>query len=105
MGSIVPGILFLALPAAGVAALRFNFRGVGASEGSHGGGVAEQLDVAAAIDALTAALPAGTPIVLAGWSFGADVCLCVGDERVAGWFCAAPPLRIVEPSTSPSQRF
>ena len=36
----------------GVATLRFNFRGVGASSGKHGGGEAEQEDVKAALGAL-----------------------------------------------------
>jgi alpha/beta superfamily hydrolase len=97
MRSIVPGTLFAELPAAGVAALRFNFRGVGASGGAYDGGVGERLDVLAALDAL-APLVAG-PLALAGWSFGADVSLSVGDIRVGGLFCAAPPLRMVEPST------
>lgn len=33
----------------GIGALRFNFRGVGGSEGQYGGGVAERKDVAAAL--------------------------------------------------------
>jgi alpha/beta superfamily hydrolase len=98
MRSIVPGTLFAELPESGVAALRFNFRGVGASSGSYGGGVSEALDVVAAIDAL-AGVVVGAPLVLAGWSFGADVALSVGDDRAAGWFCAAPPLRVVDPAT------
>ena len=95
MRSIVPGTLFEALPRDGVAALRFNFRGVGRSEGSHGGGLPERADVVAAVDVLSA-ITEGLPLVLAGWSFGADTALAVDDERVAGWFCVAPPLRVVK---------
>ena len=105
MRSIVPGTLFAELPGAGVAALRFNFRGVGESAGAYDHGVGERLDVVSAIDALAEALDAradagaAVPLILAGWSFGADVCLSVGEPRVAGWFCAAPPLRVVDPTT------
>ncbi|HWW53961.1 MAG TPA: hypothetical protein VNY84_09335 [Acidimicrobiales bacterium] len=99
MRSIVPGTLFEGLPAEGVAAIRFNFRGVGGSGGGYGGGIEEAKDIVAALDHLVASLPAGTPVILAGWSFGADVSLTVADARLAGWFCAAPPLRFVEPAT------
>src|SRR2546422_2610147 len=37
----------------GLATLRFNFRGVGGSSGTHGGGGAEQDDARAALDALS----------------------------------------------------
>jgi alpha/beta superfamily hydrolase len=94
MRSIVPGTLFETLPAAGVAALRFNFRGVEGSKGSYDEGRGERLDVVAAIDALSA-ITEGLPLVLAGWSFGADTSLAVGDERVAGWCAIAAPLRVV----------
>ena len=94
MRSIVPGTLFTALPAAGVAALRFNFRGVEGSDGSYGGGVGERADVVAAVDVL-APITEGLPLALAGWSFGADTALAVGDERVGGWFAVAAPLRVV----------
>src|ERR1700680_2219706 len=53
------------------ATLRFNFRGVGESEGEHGGGAGEAEDAAAAIAFLTS--QAGVPregAVLAGYSFG-----------------------------------
>jgi alpha/beta superfamily hydrolase len=92
MRSIVVGALFDGLPAAGVAALRFNFRGVGNSKGVHDEGKAEKLDVVAALDALHAIVE-GLPLVLTGWSFGADVSLTVDDERHGGWFAVAPPLR------------
>lgn len=90
MRSIVTSALFDELPGRGFACVRFNFRGVGASTGSYSDGRDEPLDVLAAIDA--AARP-GVPLVLAGWSFGADVALAVDDGRVGGWVAIAPPLR------------
>jgi len=56
----------------GHAVLRFNFRGVGSSTGTHDSGVAEQLDVAAAVDL---ALSRGLPVGVTGWSFGAAMAL------------------------------
>jgi alpha/beta superfamily hydrolase len=98
MRSLVTSELFAALPGRGLVALRFNFRGVEGSEGTHGKGVDEQHDVLAALDALAPeAADAGVPLVLAGWSFGADVSLTVADERLAGWFLVAPPLRTPAP--------
>jgi len=94
----VPDALFRALPSRGIAALRFNFRGVGESGGTHDKGDGERHDVAAAIDALVAALDArgaAVPVVVAGWSFGGDVSLTVPHDRVAGWVPVAPPLRVV----------
>jgi uncharacterized protein len=81
--NIVVDALFRALPAAGIAALRFDFRGAGGGE---------QDDVLAALDWLAAEVP-GVPLWLVGYSFGADVALGVDDPRAAGWVAVAPPLR------------
>jgi alpha/beta superfamily hydrolase len=91
MHSAVTGWLFDALPKQGIATVRFNFRGVGGSGGEHDEGRAERLDVAAALE-LVAMFGEG-PVVLAGYSFGADVSLCVVHPSVAGWYAIAPPLR------------
>src|SRR5688500_5747925 len=72
MKAVVTGALFADLPKHGLAALRFNFRGIGWSEGEFDGGIGEQLDVVAALDAL-APIIEGLPLVVAGASFGADV--------------------------------
>jgi uncharacterized protein len=81
------------LCAEGMGALRFNFRGVGGSEGSFGGGSEERRDVRAALDYLEGE-PAvdGGRIGLAGYSFGALVALAVVDERVQGVAAVSPPL-------------
>jgi alpha/beta superfamily hydrolase len=95
MRSMVTSALFEALPGSGVTTLRFNFRGVEASEGSYDGGNLERVDVEAAIGALAPSLPAGVPLVLVGWSFGADMALSVRAPRVNAWVGIAPPLRFV----------
>jgi alpha/beta superfamily hydrolase len=95
MRSIVIGALFDALPRLGVACLRFNFRGVERSEGTHGEGVGELLDARAAIATLAARVPDELPLLLAGWSFGGDVALGTVEPRIAAWLAIAPPLRVV----------
>ena len=92
MRSIVISALFEALPNLGCACLRFNFRGVEGSEGSHAEGRDEPLDIVAAITGIAAEVPQA-PIVLVAWSFGADMALQVTDPRIAGWVAIAPPLR------------
>jgi alpha/beta superfamily hydrolase len=58
------------------ATLRFNFRGVGQSEGEHSGGSGEANDAAAAVHFLARELAIGSQkIVLAGYSFGAMAAL------------------------------
>lgn len=57
-----------------VAVLGFNFRGVMGSGGVYGGGHDELRDVQAAIARVRETAP-GSPTVLLGWSFGANVAL------------------------------
>lgn len=64
----------------GALALRFNFRGVGKSEGVFDDGVGETDDALAAIDWLTARHP-GLPLWLGGFSFGSYVSLRAQSQR------------------------
>lgn len=68
-----------ALNEAGLVALRFNFRGVGASTGSHDEGHGEQDDVEAAVSWLEKEYPE-LPLVVGGFSFGSMVGLGWGAE-------------------------
>ena len=81
------------LVAVGVTVLRFNFRGVGRSEGAFDGGHGEQEDVRAAIDWLGRSF--GLPILCAGFSFGSYVALraCCTDTRIAGRIGLGLPVR------------
>lgn len=81
-GTLHNKVVFLAaksLHRLGLPVLRFNFRGVGLSEGKHDRGTGELEDVRAALDFLAGEFP-GLPLVLAGFSFGAWVGLRVGAE-------------------------
>jgi alpha/beta superfamily hydrolase len=76
-----------------VATLRFNFRGTGASQGTHGGGATEGADVAAAVGYLLSS-QAVSSLAVVGYSFGAGVGLLAGvdDPRVAALIGIAPPI-------------
>ena len=72
-----------ALARIGVAVLRFNFRGVGRSAGTHDGGPGEMDDYRAALEFMTGRF-AGKPLWAAGFSFGSWIAWNVGleDSRV-----------------------
>jgi alpha/beta superfamily hydrolase len=92
MQSIVVSALFGALPDHGIACLRFDFRGAGGSGGSFDGGRGERDDVRAAL-AVAVEEAGAAPVVLVGWSFGADMALSVREPSAAGWVAIASPLR------------
>ncbi len=77
----VVGALVRAALDSGFAALRFNFRSVGESEGAHSGGQAEPDDVKAAC-AFLAGQPEIDPerAALAGYSFGAAMALLAAPD-------------------------
>ncbi len=77
-----------------VATLRFNFRGVGRSTGTHDDGKGELEDVKAALDHVLAQGEA-QDVIIAGFSFGARVGLQVGvdDERVTHLVGVGLPLQ------------
>ena len=61
------------------AVVRFNFRGIGASEGTSGTGEAEEADALGAVDFARERFP-DLPLALGGWSFGAAVALHIAGE-------------------------
>jgi uncharacterized protein len=78
---------------AGCAVLRFNFRGVGRSDGSFTSGSGEKEDFSAALDYMAAKYP-GLPLWAAGFSFGSWIALETGavDPRVTVLIGIAPPV-------------
>jgi alpha/beta superfamily hydrolase len=66
-----------ALRKTGCVVLRFNFRGVNLSEGTHAGGSGEVEDARAALDWLRSRYP-DLPYSLAGFSFGSRIALRLG---------------------------
>ena len=70
---------------AGTSSLRFNFRGVGKSTGTHSGGPGELEDAHTALDFLHQKGPS-LPLVVSGFSFGAYAALSLAlkDTRVRG---------------------
>jgi hypothetical protein len=96
MEDSVVGVLEAALLGAGVACVRFNFRGVGASEGRYDGGSGEQEDLIAVVDWLRDEHEP-THLWLGGYSFGASVVWHALDriepERA---LLVAPPTRVTQ---------
>ncbi len=93
-----------AFESAGCASLRFNWRGVGASQGvSTGDWGAADADFAAALDQLD--LTVSAPLFGAGYSFGAAAALRVGlaDSRLASLLLVAPPVSMLR--KLPIERF
>lgn len=78
---------------AGLVTLRFNFRGVGASTGTHDDGDGEKQDVLDALEYLSENYP-GLPITLAGFSFGSRVSTeaAMNDERVVRLISIGTPV-------------
>ena len=82
--NMVVDALYRALPAAGVGAVRFDFSSSDTA-----------LAAALTVEVIDAAPPG--PMVLVGYSFGAGIATLIADERLAGWFLIAPPLRPLAP--------
>lgn len=80
----------------GVTTLRFNFRGVGESQGDFDQGIGEVDDLLAAVDWLRARNPQA-PLWLAGFSFGAYVALSGQARTRAGrLLLVAPPVAMFD---------
>ncbi len=76
----------------GADAVRFNFRGVGASAGSHADGIGERDDALAVVRWCRERWP-GRPLYLGGFSFGAAVAAAIASRAdPAGLVTVAPPV-------------
>lgn len=92
MHNYVVGVLCEAFASIGATTMRFNFRGVGNSEGTFDNGAGESVDARAAAVALRTVVP-DVPFVLAGYSFGAMIAASVAaDVAPAGLVLASPPV-------------
>jgi alpha/beta superfamily hydrolase len=83
----------------GFSTLRFNFRGVGESEGSYGEGIGEMEDVEAVAEYFCSRLKNNqSPLILVGYSFGAwaGFPIAIKEERFVGMVAVALPLEIYD---------
>ncbi len=82
----------------GFSVLRFNFRGVGRSQGEFDQGIGELSDAAAALDYLQAMNPNARATWVAGFSFGAwiGMQLLMRRPEIAGFVSVAPPANMYD---------
>jgi alpha/beta superfamily hydrolase len=82
-----------------LASFKFNFRGVGGSQGEFGQGIGEQEDVEAAISFISTVKEVDSKrIGLAGYSAGAGFAFPVGfsDDRIRALAAVSPPLSMFD---------
>ena len=95
MDDMVLDALSKALQVRNCSTLRFNFRGVGSSEGRHDEGKGEVDDVIAAAAYLRD--QGSSMILLAGYSFGAAMCLKAEQlVKPDAMLLVAPPIQMIE---------
>ena len=82
----------------GFATLRFNFRGVGRSQGSFDNGIGELSDAAAALDWVQSIHPEAQTTWIAGFSFGAliGMQLLMRRPEIRGFISIAPPANMYD---------
>ncbi|WNK01236.1 alpha/beta hydrolase [Thalassospiraceae bacterium LMO-JJ14] len=88
--------LYHAFSRRGFSTLRFNFRGVGRSQGEFDSGLGELSDAAAALDWMQGHNPNATGCWIAGFSFGAWIAMQLMMRRpeINGFIAIAPPASI-----------
>ena len=82
----------------GFSTLRFNFRGVGRSQGTYDRGEGELSDAATALDWLQSVNPNAPYCWVGGFSFGAWICmqLLMRRPEITGFVSVAPPANIFD---------
>ncbi len=82
----------------GFATLRFNFRGVGKSQGEFDSGIGELADAASALDWLQTTNPAASQCWMAGYQFGAwiGMQLLMRRPETDGFVSVSPPTNVYD---------
>ncbi|TVQ56283.1 MAG: alpha/beta hydrolase [Rhodobacteraceae bacterium] len=82
----------------GFSVMRFNFRGVGRSQGEFDQGIGELSDAASALDHLQHLCPNARSCYVAGFSFGAWIAmqLLMRRPEIAGFVSVAPPANMYD---------
>ena len=90
--------LYLLFMQRGFATLRFNFRGVGKSQGEYDSGIGELADAATALDWLQATNPTASQCWIAGYSFGAYIGmqLLMRRPETDGFISVSPPANVYD---------
>ena len=98
MNNKVVFTLYQAFAKRGFAVMRFNFRGVGRSQGTYDNGMGELSDAASALDYLQALNPNAKECWIAGFSFGAWIAmqLLMRRPELAGFVAASPPASLFD---------
>lgn len=98
MNNPVPVQLFRVFMKRGFATLRFNFRGVGRSQGEFDSGIGELADAATALDWLQANNVSASQTWVAGYQFGAYVGmqLLMRRPEVDGFISVSPPMNLYD---------
>jgi alpha/beta superfamily hydrolase len=98
MNNKVVYTLFHTFVRQGFSVLRFNFRGVGRSQGRFDNGQGELADAAAALDWMQATLPDSHTTWVAGYSFGAwiGMQLLMRRPEIRGFVSVSPPANIAD---------
>ena len=90
--------LYYGLHGLGFSVLRFNFRGVGRSQGEFDGGIGELSDAASALDYLQEMNPNARQCWVVGFSFGAwiGMQLLMRRPEISGFVSVAPPANMYD---------
>ena len=98
MNDRITQAMYKSFVARGFAVLRFNFRGVGRSQGTFDNGIGELSDAAAALDWVQSIHPEAQTTWVAGFSFGAwiGMQLLMRRPEITGFVSVAPPANLYD---------
>ena len=98
MNHRIPYSIYQAMVARGFSTLRFNFRGVGESQGVYDKGEGELSDAAAALDWMQALNPNAPYVWIAGFAFGSwiGMQLLMRRPEIKGFIAVSPPANEID---------